>query len=37
VYCALRNASDIEAHAVLSEDKVISYGTQAYFAEKKRA
>jgi len=37
VYCALRNASDIEAQTVMSGDEVISYGTQAYFAEKKRA
>ncbi|MEL6662037.1 MAG: phenylalanine 4-monooxygenase [Pseudomonadota bacterium] len=37
VYCALRKASDIEAHEVLAEDEVVSYGTQAYFAEKKRA
>ncbi|MEM9739996.1 MAG: phenylalanine 4-monooxygenase [Pseudomonadota bacterium] len=37
VYCALRKASDIEPQEVTTNDAVLSYGTQAYFAQKKRA
>ncbi|MEO0816859.1 MAG: phenylalanine 4-monooxygenase [Pseudomonadota bacterium] len=37
VYCALRKAEDIEAHAIIKEDDVLTYGTQDYFAQKKRA
>lgn len=37
VYCALRNASDIEAHELLPEDNVLSVGSQAYFEQRKRA